>query len=77
MALQQRKAEPPFRIVHRAGLAALCLTGRRGGGRKIAHTARQRILRMRGQHVANLLATNESVTISQLRDELRQVVETP
>ena len=27
------------------------------------------------EHVANLLATNESVTISQLRDELRQAVE--
>ena len=27
------------------------------------------------EHVANLLATNETVTISQLRDELRQAVE--
>jgi hypothetical protein len=26
-------------------------------------------------HVANLLATNESVTIGQLRDELQQIVE--
>ena len=28
-------------------------------------------------HVANLLATNESVTISQLRDELRRIAEAP
>jgi len=29
------------------------------------------------EHVANLLATNETVTISQLRDELQQVVKEP
>jgi len=29
------------------------------------------------QHVANLLATNESVTIAQLRAELRRIVEEP
>ena len=29
------------------------------------------------EHVANLLATNESVTISQLRDELQHVVDEP